>query len=77
MGKKFRKCVISVDFTDDRHIDLLNGSLVITTISRPYLGRHAVVSKNGNIVFDPMVGEVDVKITYDMNPLYLLIVSIM
>ena len=75
MTKNFNKFVVSIKFVDPKEIKLLNNSLIITTINspNPKVERHAVISKNGKIVFDPMVGGLNIKLTDNMEPLYLLI----
>lgn len=71
---KFGKYVIPVSMGQSQR-ELLNGSLVITCINspNPIVDRHAVITKNGRIVFDPMVGEVDLVLTEDQEPEFLII----
>lgn len=57
---KFNKFYLPVKTTE---YSLLQDSIIICTVqSNCETGRHAVLQKNGKIIFDPMIGEVNVNI---------------
>ena len=79
MTKKFNKFIIPMRLERNKDMDIFNGSLIITGINspNPKVDRHAVISQNNIIIFDPMVGKVDIAITKDMEATYMVIGDIM
>lgn len=71
---RFNKFVITVRVLED-DIELFKGSLVIASILSPHpeVERHAVITKGGKIVFDPMAGEVNIPLRYSDDPVFLII----
>lgn len=72
---KFGKYIVSVKLFSDAQAELLGDSLVIANIISPAKGveRHAVITQNYRIVFDPMSGDVDKPITDDLDATFLII----
>lgn len=72
---KFGKYVCPVKFQSDDQAVLLGESLTIANIisPNPNVERHAVITQNYRIVFDPMCGEVDEPITDKHDATFLLI----
>ena len=75
MIKKFNKYVCPVKFDYDSQIDLLGNSLIITSINspNPNVKRHAVITQNYKVIFDPMFGECNYPIVHKDNATFLLI----
>lgn len=71
--KALGKIVVTARFNDHYPTDFLKDSYVIVTINTPGPAkRHAVIAKNGRIVFCPSQGSVDWEITKDMDPVYVI-----
>lgn len=75
LGKTLGKFVVPVKLADKRDYEVFCDSLVITSINsdNPKVKRHVVITKNGRIVFDPMIGEVDRPLLQKMEPTYLIV----
>ena len=75
MREKFGKFICCVKFQNDDQAALLGDSLTIATINspNPKVERHAVITQNYRIVFDPMCGDVDEPITEKHDATFLLI----
>ena len=75
MSGRFGKIAVQVKLPPEEETLLFNDSLVITTINsnNSMVERHAVISRGDKIIFDPMVGDVDIEITEEMEPTYILI----
>jgi hypothetical protein len=70
--KTFNKFIVGVRYEDmPTAIEQMRG-LVITTIksTNEKVERHAVVSEGGVIVFDPMRGEIEEKLTVEHDPAF-------
>ena len=72
--KTIGKFIVYVTFANPSDREVFNNSLLITAIesesNNPKVKRHAVISKGGNIIFDPLIGEVNIPITSEMKPSY-------
>lgn len=75
MRGRFGKYICTVKFRSDDQSALLGDSLVIASIVSPNLDveRHAVITQNYMIVFDPMNGEVCEPITDKHDATFFLI----
>ena len=65
--------IVQVKLAEPSDHALFCGSLLITTIDsdNPKVDRHAVITKDGRIIFDPMVGAVNTPILSSMDPTFL------
>ena len=76
--KEHNKFVVSVEFnTLEECVKTLHETIVITTINSghesPLVTRHAVLSSKGVIIFDPNIGETNIKLVEEMEPLFLIV----
>lgn len=64
MGEKFGKYMVTVKFVE-KGCTLLNNSLcIITALSEhPDVERHAMIARGDMVVFDPMIGEVNIPLS--------------
>lgn len=78
LNKKFSKFCVPINFEINGDEKLFQDSIMITCIEsdNPDVERHAVLSKQGKIIFDPNIGEVSKKITEDLKPIFLIISDI-
>jgi hypothetical protein len=78
MAEKFGKYVVPVNLAEPEHYEVFCKSMVITAINspNPKVDRHAVITENGRIIFDPMVGEVDRKLKPEMEPTFFILGNI-
>ena len=75
MSCKTGKFIMPVKLEDKAGHEVFCGSLMMTCINsdNPKVDRHVVISKNGRIVFDPMVGDLDIPILKRMEPTFLIV----
>lgn len=74
VAEHLNKFVISVAFNEYFGIELFRGSLLITSINsnceHTDVERHAVITKNQRIIFDPMFGKVNRPLTSYLDPVF-------
>jgi hypothetical protein len=73
MCDRFGKYAVLIRFPEVEECRLFNGSHVIACIKspNPLVERHAVIAKDGRILFDPMTGFVDCCISDDLDPTFI------
>jgi hypothetical protein len=74
-SKQFNKFIILARFDDNGVFDMVCDSLLITLIDspNPNVERHAVITQNSRIIFDPMIGFVDEPLKKSQNPSFMII----
>jgi len=77
LNKKYNKFAMPVKLNSPEEVFIFNGSMIIISINsdNPDVERHAVISVDNRIVFDPKTGIInDEKLVIDnMDPTYILI----
>jgi len=70
--------VVAIKANNKDDVNLFEDSLIIATINsdHPNIERHAAITKGNKIVFDSMVGEVNLEITKEMDITYFIISNI-
>lgn len=75
-AKRLGKWLVPVQVQREM-LPIFGDSMLIVSIQLTTGGRHAVIVKRDRVIFDPMMGVVDRKLSFRLNPIFLCIGDIL